>query len=581
MLYGESSVTRTGHARSGTTVRSEQTGHARSGVTVPSQPTKHAGSSVTVRSGASGHLGSSATVPSASHVGSSQTVRAEPSVLASVSLPIVESAPSVTATNKVSQRRYDVFLSYSSDQRELADWIRGGLVGDGFTVFFDRKDIHYSKSFDQTIREAIEQSSVLVFLVSARSVHSDSYAQYELGYAFDLWSDGSRASRRILSVVAEPTETVPRELVEKLRISRGAVKSRLSTMVRRARLYDPRYRRRYRMVWSSVIAGLVSLCGVGLALAPSTPALEARPSVTAPLLAMSPRSTSVRQPSAPEHEELVAEPEPSRPQVRTLELDGEVELSFVLVPGGTTVIGSANSTGPSRPIKPQREVEISPFWLTRTEVTQAQWRAVMSELPGGGPQDCTVGCELDHPVHHVHHDDAARFANALSERLGRRACYEPAGRVMQRVECDGVYIPWESQWEHAARAGTTTVFSFGSDPSSICTYANGRDQTRRQTVSRSNADWLSCQDGYAYLAPVASLQSNPWGLYDMHGNVWEWADVDTPGAEERTILRGGSFLDIWGELRSSRRYRVSSFPRYPSVGFRVGLDRVPAPRESE
>ncbi|MCA9651989.1 MAG: SUMF1/EgtB/PvdO family nonheme iron enzyme [Myxococcales bacterium] len=472
-----------------------------------------------------------------------------------------------------------MFLSYASDQRELVNLIRSRLNGDGFSVFFDRKDIHYARSFDQTIREAIERSSVLVFLASPRSVHSDSYALYELGYAFDRWSEGSRASKRILTVVAAPTDGIPRELDERLKIHHSEVPSRLSDLVRKARRHDPRYRIRHTIAWTTAMAvALVALAGTAAALR-HAPEIRASPSNTAPT-----STTSISAPTegvvAPQ--ESVVESAPMNAETRSIELDDGAVLHFVHVPGGRAELGSPFPSVPGKPIEPRRELELPPFWLMRTEVTQAQWKSLMSEPPGGKPQNCTVGCERRHPVHHVHHDDAARFANALSERMGRRACYQAVGRgrAMARLsECDGAYLPWESQWEHAARAGTTQRFSFGDDVAEACTYANARDQTRRRVVSRNNMEYLPCDDGHAHLAAVASYQPNPWGLYDMHGNVWEWADVDTPGDDAPTILRGGSFLDTSNNLRSARRYRVGSGQRYSSVGFRIGFDRLPEAEE--
>lgn len=601
-LYGESSLTQTCHRSggqeaelerwqgAGRTVRSTTLVDGR-GRPATEDGLEHGGGSATLPGSPCGHVRSSATTPAMRIAGSSRTVRAEPAISATMPVPVPQGAamPAVVTSGGRAPRRYDVFLSYSSDRRDFADWIRGRLTGHGFSVFFDRKDIHYARSFDQTIREAIEQSSVLIFIVSARSVDPDSYALYELGYAFDKWSEESRAPKRILSVVVEATDVAPRELDEMLRVRPCDVKARLATMVRRARRHDPRYRRRRRVVAGVVAGGLACVGGVALAATALLGEEKAWERPKAPSAAMSSSSTQVEakpettpEPRAsPEVEtapgaEGAPEPEVAGLDVRTIAVGDRASLSFVSIPGGKTMLGSTLPISPDRPREPRREVEVLPFWLTRTEVTQAQWKALMSEPPGGDAQNCAVGCEPNYPVHHVYHRDAAAFANALSAHLGRSPCYEAVGREMVRVECDGAYLPWESQWEHAARAGTSTRFSFGNDVGDACDHANGRDQARRRAHSRAKMDWLTCSDGFAEMAPVASFEPNGWGLYDMHGNAWEWADVDTPGGDEHTILRGGSYLDVSMNLRSAKRYRTGK-RRYPSVGFRVALDEVPEP----
>jgi formylglycine-generating enzyme required for sulfatase activity len=131
--------------------------------------------------------------------------------------------------------------------------------------------------------------------------------------------------------------------------------------------------------------------------------------------------------------------------------------------------------------------------------------------------------------------------------------------------CTGYRLPTEAEWEYAARAGTDTVYSFGDEVKDTCVYANGADQATKP----KHSSWTvneACDDGFADLAPVGHFKANAWGLYDMHGNVWEWvwdwygpypegprANYAGPNIDERRVLRGGSFLDGPRWLRSSDR----------------------------
>jgi formylglycine-generating enzyme required for sulfatase activity/alpha-tubulin suppressor-like RCC1 family protein len=256
------------------------------------------------------------------------------------------------------------------------------------------------------------------------------------------------------------------------------------------------------------------------------------------------------------------------------------------LPGGTFVMGStpaeqqrfAAIDGGERPDadaeRPLR-VELSPFEIGVTEVTNAQWKAVM----GASPSDCATGCSDDQPVHGVSWDDALEFLNKLTDRENaargeqRTRCYRYSERI-QAIEwvpgCTGYRLPTEAEWEYAARAGTTTAYSFGDDPADLCEHANGADLSVGQ-IDPEHAIKSTCDDGAPLFAAVARYRPNPWGLFDMHGNVREWVwdryyvpprDLAPPaltrdprGAPQglSRVLRGGSVLDPPGWLRSASR----------------------------
>ena len=150
-------------------------------------------------------------------------------------------------------------------------------------------------------------------------------------------------------------------------------------------------------------------------------------------------------------------------------------------------------------------------------------------------------------------------------------------------------MPTEAEWEYAARAGTATAYSFGADATNACDYANGMDRAAK----RKYPAWTvneACDDKFADLAPVGHFDPNPWLLYDIHGNVWEWVwdwygeyqeapakDYAGPTRGRERVVRGGSFnSEPWG-LRSS--YRDVDLPSdaFGVIGFRCARGSRPSP----
>jgi formylglycine-generating enzyme required for sulfatase activity len=151
----------------------------------------------------------------------------------------------------------------------------------------------------------------------------------------------------------------------------------------------------------------------------------------------------------------------------------------------------------------------------------------------------------------------------------------------------------EAEWEYVARAGTTTRYFFGDDENAFCRYGNGADQTAKNNIAETKQkqwEFLACSDGYAYTAPVGSFLPNPFGLYDMHGNAWQWvedcwhenyqgAPTDgsswTTGDCGRRVYRGGSWdFSPWG-LNSATRWSDFAQLRGNDVSFRVARTLSP------
>lgn len=191
-----------------------------------------------------------------------------------------------------------------------------------------------------------------------------------------------------------------------------------------------------------------------------------------------------------------------------------------------------------------------PYSMGRYEVTQGQWQAVMGDTPWYF-SSCGAQC----PVERVSWNDVQAFIAKLNALTG------------------GNYrLPSEAEWEYAARAGTDTAFSFGDDIDSSQVNYNGRYPYRSQQVEDYNRAPMA----------VGSYPANPWGLYDMHGNVWEWvqdyqgsypqgevSDPTGPPSGANRVYRGGSWSSTARRCRSATRNLQSPERRYFNVGFRL------------
>ncbi|MDR1081272.1 MAG: formylglycine-generating enzyme family protein [Deltaproteobacteria bacterium] len=224
-------------------------------------------------------------------------------------------------------------------------------------------------------------------------------------------------------------------------------------------------------------------------------------------------------------------------------------MEFVLLPPGTFVLGG------ERPAQPLADADEAPphevtlergFWCGVTEVTQAQWERVT------GKESPSMFKGADRPVETVSWADAQGFLEALN-------CMEGAVRYR---------LLTEAEWAYAAKAGTSSAWSWGPDPAEAGDYAWYRENAGGGT------------------RPVAGLSPNPWGLYDMHGNVWEWVsdwygagwylesprtDPRGPAEGDERVVRGGAWDTPVNSLRSDNR--ASQLPLAPdqSVGFRVAF----------
>jgi formylglycine-generating enzyme required for sulfatase activity len=255
--------------------------------------------------------------------------------------------------------------------------------------------------------------------------------------------------------------------------------------------------------------------------------------------------------------------EPISPQKT---ITNSIGMKFVLISAGNFAMGSQLSPeevarrygGKAEYFKdeqPRHPVEITkPFYLQTTEVSQAQWEKVMGNNPSRF-KDCGEEC----PVEQVSWYDAQKFISKLNQMEGTNK----------------YRLPTEAEWEYACRAGTTTPFFTGDCISTDQANYNG------------NYPGENCPKGQYQekTVEVGSFQPNAWGLYDMHGNVWEWCqdwygDYPTglitnpkgPDKGEYRVLRGGSWNYRARSIRSAIRFRNNPGDRYYGLGFRVARD---------
>lgn len=286
-------------------------------------------------------------------------------------------------------------------------------------------------------------------------------------------------------------------------------------------------------------------------------------------------------------------PEPSAERATPVAAEvitNSIGMKLTLIPAGEFMMGSAGFGA----AKPQHRVRITkPFFLGICHVTRGQFRQFVAdtgyqtdsekaENPGavgwqpGKKQfafgekyswrDMGFGQTDDHPVVNVSWNDATAYCEWLSGK-----------------EEKTYRLPTEAEWEYACRAGTTTLYYSGDDRESLAEVGNVSDATHLATFP----DWedtIMSSDGYVFTAPVGKFPPNAFGLYDMHGNAAQWCadwhsweyyaaspkdDPTGPATGHGRVVRGSSFNDGPGNVRSDERYFGEPDDGLGDVGFRV------------
>jgi formylglycine-generating enzyme len=343
------------------------------------------------------------------------------------------------------------------------------------------------------------------------------------------------------------------------------------------------------------------------------------------------QTSAERRATAEEWKKIIGKPSmiAAGPKNITVELGGGVKLKMTFVPAGEFMMGSSESAeatadffnktyGPhAHPSglltkdsftdeHPQHRVRITqPFYLGTYHVTRGQFRQFVAETryktsaeteePRGGSgynldtmkyeftvkySWLNVGFEQsdEHPVVNVSWNDAVAFCEWLSKK-----------------ESKTYRLPTEAEWEYACRAGTTTRYYSGDDPETLAQVGNVADAALRAKIPVGRGK-IKANDGYVFTAPVGRFKPNAFGLYDMHGNAWQWcadwrvndyyakSPVDDPTGPDSEptqvfndgtvlrggrVLRGGSWHNGHYKSRSAARWGSIPFTRDCYVGFRV------------
>jgi len=241
-----------------------------------------------------------------------------------------------------------------------------------------------------------------------------------------------------------------------------------------------------------------------------------------------------------------------KPLVIWLDAACRGKIGFVRIPAGTFRMGSETEDDNEKPV---HEVTLTKdYWMQTTEVTQAQWAAVMGTNPSHFKGD-------DRPVESVSWEDCQVFIRKLNESKLKEAGSKTFG------------LPTEAEWEYACRAGSTGKWCFGDHE-----WCFGDAKSKLWEYA-----WLDANSDYQ-THPGGQKKPNGWGLYDMHGNVWEWCgdwhgpysvsrvkDPTGPSSGEFRVIRGGDWISSSWDSRSAYRGFLEPAVRGGRVGLRLVL----------
>ena len=280
------------------------------------------------------------------------------------------------------------------------------------------------------------------------------------------------------------------------------------------------------------------------------------------------------------------------------EIVNSIGMKLKLIPTGEFLMGSPESDDAFDSEQPQHKVRITqPFYLGVYEVTKGQFQQFVeaggykTEAEKGGEggfgwNESKGKFEFDpkytwrntgfaqtdaHPVVNVSWNDAVAFCKWLSAKEGKT-----------------YRLPTEAEWEYTCRAGTRTLYQHGDDPEGLVSVGNVFDGTAKASLTTLPPailnSCLNAKDGYVFASPVGKFRANAFGLFDMHGNAWEWCQdwygedyygespgIDPTGPTVATarVSRGGSWFFTARDCRSAIRGGSAPGSRFSALGFRV------------
>jgi formylglycine-generating enzyme required for sulfatase activity len=233
-------------------------------------------------------------------------------------------------------------------------------------------------------------------------------------------------------------------------------------------------------------------------------------------------------------------------------LGNDIELDLVLIPSGEFMMGNDHHHQDEQPI---HQVKLPSFYIGKYPITQAQYRSIMGDDQG-------FGLSANYPIEQISWHDALDFCTKLSQQTGRTYT-----------------LPSEAQWEYACRAGTNTAFHFGATITPELANYNGDYPYQNAPLGENRAQ----------ATLVGSFPPNAWGVYDLHGNVWEWCldtyqpnyqgaptDGSAWGANSterdlNRVMRGGAWDYVARGCRSAVRCSLAPQSRIAGCGLRVVL----------
>jgi formylglycine-generating enzyme required for sulfatase activity len=230
---------------------------------------------------------------------------------------------------------------------------------------------------------------------------------------------------------------------------------------------------------------------------------------------------------------------------------------LVRIEGGIFNMGSPEDEQGRKADEIQHQVSISPFYIAKYPVTQKEYQELMGVNP-------SIKKGNDLPVENVSWFDAIDFCNRRSEKEGLTPAYTRSGNtIIRNIESNGYRLPTEAEWEYVCRGGTFEAYYTGS------------------TITERDAN---INDNLKSTVSVGNYPPNPWGLYDIYGNVAEWCwdwygeyntspQTDPQGPAEgwfdQKVVRGGGWSEIALNQRSAARFRTDITSKMPDLGFRI------------
>ena len=456
----------------------------------------------------------------------------------------------------------EVFFSYSHKDEDLRDELATHLAmlkNQGLIKAWHDREISAGTEWADAIDENLNSADVILLLVSANFLASQYCYDIEMKRAMERHEAGET---RVIPIILKPVDWS------------GATFGKLQALPKNAKPITTwsnpdeaflNVAQGIRRVVEEIAKGKAGDEGSETLKQPIVPVTEPQPTLKTQPFKFEVATVSIKSGS------LEINRSRGRAEFFTEDLGNGIILEMVQISGGIFVMGSPESEEERRESEgPQHLVSIKPFFMGKYPVTQAQWFAVAASSKVERDLDPNPARfkGVHRPVEQVSWYDAVEFCQRLSRKTGR-----------------SYRLPSEAEWEYACRAGTTTPFHFGETITTNLANYRGTDWEYEGKTYPGSYGYGPRGEYRKETTPVGSFPPNAFGLYDMHGNVWEWcADPwhdnynsapsdgsvwESGGNDEYRVLRGGSWYHPPGLCRSACRFYVIPVNAHDDFGFRV------------